>query len=100
MSSFLLSKAAQKDFKSIGSYTQRQWGRAQRLLYLTELNECFITVAENPNIGTDCHYIEPRLKKHPYKSHIIFYEIQDNQNILVIRILHKNMDVKLNLQSS
>lgn len=100
MSSFLLSKAAQQDFKSIGSHTQRQWGFAQRVLYLTELNECLVTLSQNPNIGINCHYIEPGLKKHRYKSHIIFYEIQDHQNILVIRILHKNMDVKSNLSGS
>ena len=100
MSSFSLSKSARKDFKSIGSYTQRQWGYDQRTLYLTGLNDGFITLSENPNIGTDCHYIEPGLKKHPYKSHIIFYEIQDDQRILIVRILHKNMDVKLHLQNS
>ena len=94
------SKAAEKDFKSIGSYTQKQWGYEQRVLYLTELNASFITLSENPNMGTNCHYIEPGLKKYKYKSHIIFYEVQDDQNILIIRILHKNMDVKSHLQSS
>ncbi len=100
MSSFSLSKSARKDFKSIGSYTQRQWGYKQRVLYLTELNEGFITLSENPNMGTDCPYIEPGLKKHPYKNHIIFYEVQNDQSILIIRILHKNMDVKSHLQGS
>ena len=97
MNSFFLSELARKDFKSIGSYTQRQWGYDQRVLYLTGLNQCFKTLSENPNIGSNCNYVEPGLKKHHYKSHIIFYEIQDEQKVLIIRILHKNMDVKSHL---
>lgn len=99
MSSFALSQSAKKDVKSIGVYTQKQWGYDQRVLYLTGLNEAFVRLAENPNIGTDCHYIAASLKKHPYKSHIIFYEIQPDQTPLIIRILHKSMDVKSHLQS-
>ena len=98
MSSFSLSNAARADLKSIATYTQKTWGSSQRKSYIKDLDITFHFLSENPLSGTPCDYITPGLRKHNHKSHIIFYEV-DEITVNIVRILHKSMDVEVNLQS-
>jgi toxin ParE1/3/4 len=40
-----------------------------------------------------CDYIETGVRKYPFQSHVVFYECLSNEEIQVVRVLHKNMDV-------
>ncbi|EMS7707478.1 type II toxin-antitoxin system RelE/ParE family toxin, partial [Vibrio cholerae] len=48
---------------------------------------------ENPDIGKSCDEIREGYRKFPQGSHVIFYQQIGSQQIRVIRILHKSMDV-------
>jgi toxin ParE1/3/4 len=92
MELFQLSKEAKNDLRSIALFTENRWGRAQRNLYIKQLDEAFLMLAQNPNLGISCDYIRDGYRKLPQGSHIIFYKYKLESNILVVRVLHKSMD--------
>jgi toxin ParE1/3/4 len=92
MELFQLSKEAKNDLRSIALFTENRWGRAQRNLYIKQLDEAFLMLAQNPNLGISCDYIRDGYRKLPQGSHIIFYKYKLKPNILVVRVLHKSMD--------
>ncbi|MFC0350615.1 type II toxin-antitoxin system RelE/ParE family toxin [Undibacterium danionis] len=92
MTAFQLSKEAKNDLRSIAIFTEKRWGKVQRNLYIKQLDDAFLTLAHNPNLGISCDYIRDSYRKFPQGSHIIFYKCDVNSTILIVRILHKSMD--------
>lgn len=95
MEQFQLSKEAKNDLRSIAVFTENRWGRTQRNLYIKQLDEAFLMLVQNPNLGISCDSIRDSYRKFPQGSHIIFYKRDAKSNILVVRILHKSMDYNL-----
>ena len=93
MGSFSLSNAAKADLRNIARFTERKWGREQRKLYLRGMDDAFRRLADAPALGVSCEYIAPELRKHPFQSHVIYYDIASATQIFVVRVLHKRMDV-------
>jgi len=93
MGSFSLSYAAKNDFRNIARFTEARWGRGQRNHYLKGLDKTFRLLADSPNLGNSCDYIASDLRKHPFQSHVIFYDTLSEEEIQIVRVLHKNMDV-------
>jgi toxin ParE1/3/4 len=52
-------------------------------------------LADSPQLGNACDYIEPGLRKYPFQSHVVFYDPLSDKEIQVVRVLHKSMDVHL-----
>jgi toxin ParE1/3/4 len=96
MAMFRLTQLALADLRSIGRYTQRNWGREQRNRYLTKLDECFHLLAEKPLRGVSCDDLRSGYRKYPVGRHIVFYR-EAQAGIEIIRILHVSMDVESNL---
>jgi toxin ParE1/3/4 len=96
MPPFKLSGKAKSDLKNIARYTQQNWGREQRNIYLKQMDETFHTLADSPSLGIASDYIKPSYRKFPQGSHIIYYREGTVVKIEIIRILHKNMDAELN----
>jgi toxin ParE1/3/4 len=92
MQLFQLSKEAKNDLRSIAIFTENRWGRTQRNLYIKQLDEAFLMLAQTPDLGISCDHIREGYKKFPQGSHIIFYKRSTSAKILVVRILHKSMD--------
>ena len=95
MGTFSLTHAAKNDLRGIARFTEERWGRAQRRHYLKGLNEAFRMLADSPKLGNACDYIEPGLRKYPFQSHVIFYDLLSDEEIQVVRVPHKSMDVHL-----
>lgn len=93
MSSFALTGKAKADLKGIASYTEQRWGKAQRNLYIKQMDEAFHKLAEAPLTGKVCDYIKEGYRKFPQGSHVIFYRRLNGGMIEIVRILHKSMDV-------
>ncbi len=98
MKSFVLTNAAKADLRNIALYTQKDWGREQRNVYVKQFDDAFHMLADTPLVGKACDVIRTSYKKFPIGSHVIFYKGGTNTSIEVVRILHKRMDVELNLQ--
>jgi toxin ParE1/3/4 len=93
MSKFLLSTKAKSDLINIARYTQLNWEIIQRNDYLKVLDSSFQFIANEPELGINCDYIRAAYKKHPQSSHVIYYKQYKVNQILIVRILHKSMDV-------
>ena len=93
MNKFVLSAKAKSDLIKIAKYTQLTWGQAQRNDYLKVLDSTFQLLAEEPEIGIQCDYIREGYSKYPQASHVIYYKEHKANQILIVRTLHKSMDV-------
>jgi toxin ParE1/3/4 len=91
--SFQLTGKAKADLKDIALFTTCRWGKEQRNIYLKQFDDLFWMLAENPDMGKTCDEIREGYRKFPQGSHVIFYRQLDSQQIQIIRILHKSMDV-------
>lgn len=97
MNPFELTNVAKSDLKKIAVYTHEEWGRNQRNVYIKQFDDTFHMLADSPLAGKSCDEIKTGYKKFPMGSHIIFYKIRLNSKILVVRVLHKKMDIERNL---
>lgn len=93
MTPFQLTNKAKSDLKDIALFTERRWGRKQRNVYIRQFDATFGRLAENPELGKTCDEIRTGYRKFPLASHVIFYQKTNSQPTLIIRILHKSMDV-------
>lgn len=99
MGTFTLTNKAKANLKSIAVYTQRKWGRSQRVIYLKQFDDAFHLLADTPDVGTKCDFIKLGYRKFPNSSHIIFYRTHNDSQIEIIRVLHKRMDVEIQLRN-
>jgi toxin ParE1/3/4 len=93
MNKFLLSLKAKTDLIKIAKYTQITWGLSQRNDYLKVLDNTFHLLANDPELGINCDYIRESYSKYPQGSNVIYYKEHKVNQILIVRVLHKSMDV-------
>ncbi len=94
MAAYKLTNKAQDDLLSIGRFTLKEWGLAQRNFYLKQLDTCFSQIAENSMLGMACDFIAAGYRKLSQGSHVIFYKKNSAGIVEIIRVLHKSMDVE------
>lgn len=82
---------------SIGRYTRKQWGKAQQIRYLTQLDSAFHDLADKPDIGRACDEIRRGYFKYGVGKHVIFYRHPGKGHIEIVRILHGRMDIEQHL---
>lgn len=93
MKAFSLTNKAKADLRDIAFFTQKNWGKEQRNLYIKQFDDAFHMLADTPLVGKACDDIKSGYKRFPQGSHIIFYRLGENTSIEIVRILHKQMDV-------
>lgn len=91
-----LTPRARQDLLSIGRYTFKRWGRAQRDRYLAALDQRFRWLAENPLRGKARPEIGSGLYSFAEGSHLIFYIVR-GADIEVVGVLHQAMDILTHL---
>lgn len=96
-SSFHLTRKAKSDLVEIARYTQSQWGREQRNLYLKLMDDAFYSLADLPGQGRGCDDIRERYRKFGVGKHLIFYRSTRPSHIEIVRILHGSMDTESRL---
>ena len=87
-----ITPRAFEDLRSIGRYTLRRWGRAQRDAYLRGLDARFAWLAANPALGRRRDEIGPDYRSFAYEAYLIFY-IEHEGCIDVIGIPHQAQDL-------
>lgn len=92
MSNFRITPGATADLKNIGRFTEKQWGKNQRNVYLQKLESRFHWLAENPSLGKHRVDIFDGFYSYPEGQHVIFYLIGP-ECIEIIAIPHKEMDI-------
>ena len=94
MKAFELTREAKEDLRKIARFTEKRWGRDQRFLYIKQFDDAFHLLTETLSLGKQCNYIKVGYRKFPQGSHILFYRKASKNKIIIIRILHKNMDIE------
>ena len=90
---FRLSVKARAEIKNIFRYSFQKFGESQAKKYKTSFDECFQLLADNPNMGIECHTIRNGYFRHKHESHVIFYTLRSN-DIFITTIIHSRMDIK------
>lgn len=78
--------------KNIGRYTERQWDKRQRNIYLKALEKRFGWLAENPQLDKHRTDVAEGYFSFPQGEQVVFYLIGD-QGIDIIGIPHKEMNI-------
>ncbi len=86
-----LSSRAAADLAEIAEFTIESFGIEQAYRYKKGLEECFRRFTENPELGQSAEELASGLKRYPYKSHMVFYTV-DEHGVLIVRVLHQSMD--------
>lgn len=95
---YVISVKARSDIKSIAKYTIKEFGENQSLKYAHGLKEVLRELANNPELGRRYVAVKNQmLLRHRYKSHVIFYFINQKE-IFIVRILGGMMDFPKHLK--
>jgi toxin ParE1/3/4 len=93
MANVFLRQAAIDDLNSIWEYTVGEWSEEQADKYYASLKFACIQLGENPDLGKEYQEIKSNLFGLRTGKHIIFYQIVNEQEVEIIRILHERMDL-------
>ncbi len=88
---YQFTEKAEHDLENIIDYTSREWGGSQAKTSLDGLETRAQLLAENPALGATREALSEGLLSFPYASHILYYKRQSH-GIVIVRILHQNMD--------
>lgn len=84
---YRLSPAAQSDLSGIWGYTAEMWSPDQADTYLRGLGKKLEDLCSYPEIARERPEIDPPVRCHPYRSHLIIYRIEDD-HLAIIRVVH------------
>ncbi len=99
MTGVIISREAAADLENIFLCTIGKWPQQQADKYHRQLIEAINQIAHNPYLGKDVGYILKGYYRLKAQSHLVFYKIDEiSNNIMIIRILHEQMDVQARLK--
>ncbi len=87
-----LSEAAARDIEILLERSISDFGIGQTEVYYSSLKNCFELLDNNPQMGIDAVDLNSVYRRFMHKSHVIFYQVQDD-GIFIVRILHQRMDI-------
>lgn len=93
MAKYDITSEAKEDLYRIWEYTVDTWSEEQADKYYAILESAFNEIASVENKpGKSYDEIMSGLKAYHIRRHMIFYLIQENSRVLILRILHEKMD--------
>ncbi len=98
MRKFKFSNEAVKDLEEIWVYTKQIWSTEQADRYYDLIIDEVEFISENPHLGRDINYIKEGFRSTKVKSHVIYYKIEEDGVIVIVRILHQRMDVEARMK--
>lgn len=94
---FRLTELAEDDVIGIAEDGVRLFGAAQAQRYHNELFAVFELIAASPRMARERQEISPPVRVHPFKAHLIIYTIEENGDVLIVRIRHGHEDWSPNI---
>jgi toxin ParE1/3/4 len=82
---------AESDLTGIWLYTCEEWGIDQADLYLDQLEAGMNRLTNHPSLGADYTHVLPGYRRLQVEHHAVFYRVTE-QDVLVVRVLHEDMD--------
>lgn len=93
MASIQYSQKAVHDLAEIWKYTVDEWSERQADRYYEALIQACEEIAQNPKLGKAYEEVSTDVRGYLIFKHIIFFKRISPSAILVVRILHSNMDL-------
>lgn len=97
MSAFRVRESAANDLYEIGLTSRENWGDAQVELYVAKLVHAFTLFAEMPLLGKACDELKPGWRRLHQGTHVIFYRLEPDGIVDIIRVLHERMQPDLHM---
>ena len=94
MAKVILRQEAINDLNDIWTYTFKEWSEKQADKYYATLKFACTQIGKNPELGKVYENINSNLLGLRTGKRIIFYQVINEQEIEIIRILHERMDLK------
>ena len=94
MVNYRISNKAVSDLDEIWIYTFKNWSVQQADRYYNLIINEIEYLATNPDSGKSMEHIKRGYRASKVKSHLIFYKLNANNIIEVVRILHQRMDIE------
>lgn len=94
----VISEMAKEDLASIEEYTRDNWGKLQADVYLSQIENRFLSLLESPYLGTSRPDVSDGYRCLPEGKHLIFYRVDDDV-VNIIGVPHVSMDLERHLES-
>jgi len=88
-----ISSEAHSDLEKIWVYTFNKWSKEQADRYYLLIIDEIEFLRSNCFAGKSADFIRPGYRVSFVKSHIIFYKIENNQKLEIVRILHQKVNI-------
>ncbi len=98
MTKYTLSQKASNDLANIFQYTYKNFNLSQAESYLTELEECFIMLSNEPDLAHKVEDIRQGYFRYLFRKHAVYFKARKD-DIFIIRVLHQQMKYELHLTS-
>lgn len=91
-----ISRRAVSDLGDIADYSIAEFSIGQARKYRNQLQACFDSLLDNPQLGRSADDIAPHLRRIRQQAHVIFY-VATTDEVLIVRVLHHSMDFEQHL---
>ena len=92
MYKLFISPQTYNDLEIIYEFTLSNWGYKQAEKYQDDIYDPFISISENPEIGSIYIFKKGDYRKLNCNKHLILNRIQ-KKKCLIIRVLHERLDL-------
>jgi len=96
MMKLIFSPLAAADIDQIYDYTETNWGWKQAEDYVFGMRDACEALSQGLKRGKTLENIAPGYEALPFQSHFIIYRYEA-QSIVIIRILHRRMNLSAHL---
>lgn len=87
-----ITPKAESDLTGIWLYTCEEWGAEQADRYLDQLEAGMKQLLSHPLLGADYAHVLTGYRRLQVEYHAVFYQVLAQEEVIVIRILHEDMD--------
>lgn len=94
---YVIKRSALTDLKDIARYTRKTWGREQEQIYIQCIFDAFEKIATRDAFTVECSHIKAGCLKCKVNHHLIFFQWLTDGRPEIIRILHEEMDIPMQL---
>lgn len=91
MARYRLSQQAQAELRQVYLDSVSAFGMNQADRYSAGLKAIFEFLADNPRAARERLDVEPPVRIHPYRAHVVIYTV-DDLGVLILRIRHGRED--------
>jgi toxin ParE1/3/4 len=89
---YRLTRKATEDIIAIFAEGAHQFGLDQAEKSHAGLERIFMLLSDNPDLARNRLEISPPVRIYPYGSHLIIYLVEENLDVLIVRVRHGHED--------